>query len=104
MQYALALLRSKAFQIERRSRPMGFWDFRAGGIGTPSAKWMAELLAAQRAGGDLEPHESSQRAAELPTTPYPLDEFPGHAAWIAGDWKLHRICDKQGRVCCFAAR
>jgi arylsulfatase A-like enzyme len=81
-----------------RLRPMGFWDYRAGGIGTPSAKWMAELLAAQQDGGDLEPHESSQRAAELPDSPYPLDVFPGHAAWIAGDWKLHRICDKQGRV------
>jgi hypothetical protein len=27
---------------------------------------------------------------------YPLDEFPGPAAWIADDWKLHRIPNKSG--------
>ena len=59
---------------------------------------MAELLKAQQAGGDLEPHESSLRAAELPDPKCPLDTFPGHAAWIDGHWKLHRIADKQGMV------
>jgi arylsulfatase A-like enzyme len=83
---------------DARTRPMGFWDYPAKGISTPSAKWMAELLQAQKAGGDLPPHVSSQQAAELPAPPYPLDEFPGHAAWIDGHWKLHRITNKQGRV------
>lgn len=23
--------------------------------------------------------------------PLPLNQFPGHAAWTDGDWKLHRI-------------
>ncbi|MDP7017256.1 MAG: sulfatase-like hydrolase/transferase [Pirellulaceae bacterium] len=79
-----------------RKRGMGFWDFPIGGISTPSAKWMAELLKAQQAGGDLEPHPSSQQAAKLPDPPYSESAFPGHAAWIAGDWKLHRIENKQG--------
>jgi arylsulfatase A-like enzyme len=74
-----------------RKRPMGFWDYAIGGIRTPSAQWMAQLLEAQRAGGDLEPYEASRRAAELPKPAYPLDKFPGHAAWIDGDWKLHRV-------------
>ena len=77
---------------------MGFWDYTARGISTPSAKWMSDLLKAQQAGGDLEPHESSQNAARLPQPKYPLDAFPGHAAWIDGDWKLHRIADKMGQV------
>jgi arylsulfatase A-like enzyme len=85
-------------KVESRPRPMGFWDYPAKGIGTPSAQWMGELLEAQQAGGDLPPHESSQQAAELPNPPYPVDEFPGHAAWIDGDWKLHRIAGKQGKV------
>jgi arylsulfatase A-like enzyme len=77
---------------------MGFWDFTIGGISTPSAKWMGDLLKAQQAGGDLAPHESSQRAAQLPSPAYPIGEYPGHAAWIDGDWKLHRIAKKQGEV------
>ena len=82
----------------RRLRPMGFWHYRIGGISTPSAKWMAELLKAQQDGGDLEPHESSRVAARLPVKRYPSERFPGHAAWIAGDWKLHRIERPDGTV------
>ena len=44
--------------------------------------------------GDLPPHRSSQLAAQLPRPPYPESRFPGHSAWIDGDWKLHRITDK----------
>jgi arylsulfatase A-like enzyme len=83
---------------EPQDRSMGFWDYRASGIGTPSAAWMGELLKAQQAGGDLPPHESSQQAAQLPQPPYPLDQFPGHAAWTQGNWKLHRIENQQGEV------
>jgi len=85
-------------RMTRRPQPMGFWDTSARGIGTPSAKWMKELLDAQQGGGDLPPHESSRDAARLPNPAYPLDRFPGHAAWIDGDWKLHRIVTKKGAV------
>ncbi|MBI1314298.1 sulfatase-like hydrolase/transferase [bacterium] len=85
-------------KVNSRQKPMGFWDYTAKGIGTPSAVWMADLLKAQQAGGDLEPHESSQKAAELPNPKYPLDSFPGHSALIDGDWKLHRIEGRNGKV------
>lgn len=75
---------------------MGFWDFAAKGIGTPSAKWMGDLLKAQQAGQDLEPHVASLNAAKLPTPKYPTDKFPGHSAWIDGNWKLHRIENNKG--------
>lgn len=81
-----------------RQQPMGFWDSLAKGISTPSAEWMNELLVAQQEGRDLPPHESSASAAKLPETHYPMDSFPGHAAWINGDWKLHRIQDKKNKV------
>lgn len=80
--------------IHHRMKPMGFWDYTIRGISTPSAAWMGDLLKAQQAGGDLPPHESSQKAAELPNPKYPTDKFPGHAAWIDSDWKLHRIASK----------
>jgi arylsulfatase A-like enzyme len=84
--------------MQRRPKPLGFWNYPKGGIGTPSAQWMSELLEAQKAGGDLQPHPSSARAAELPMPPYPIGVYPGHAAWIEGDWKLHRIAGKKGAV------
>ncbi len=87
------LIEGKAFQ---RSKPLGFWDTNEPGIGTPSAGWMAELLKAQQDGGDLPPHESSAAAATIPNPPYPTGKFPGHSAWIDGDWKLHRITPKKG--------
>jgi len=85
-------------KMQKRPKGMGFWDYPTGGISTPSAKWMGDLLKAQQAGKDLKPHVSSQKAAELPKPPHPLDQFPGHAAWTEGDWKLHRIAgrNKQG--------
>ena len=85
-------------EMNQRDSPIGFWDNDAKGIGTPSAQWMAELLAAQQNGGDLPAHESSLRAAELPNPPHSTTSFPGHAALIDGDWKLHRIQDKKGTV------
>lgn len=80
-------------QMPARPRPIGFWDYPARGIRTPSAKWMRELLDAQRQGMDLKPHPSSRNAAKLPESPYSTTDFPGHSAWLDGDWKLHRIAD-----------
>ena len=81
-----------------KERSMGFWDHTIRGIGVPSEKWMVELWNAQQKGGDLEPSEASSKAAQLANPAYPTDSFPGHSAWIDGDWKLHRIQDKTGGV------
>lgn len=83
-------------QMTARPTPLGFWDFPAQGISTPSAKWMADLYAAQQKGEDLTAHESSQASAELPNPGYSTEQFPGHSAWTDGDWKLHRI-EKAGQ-------
>lgn len=77
---------------------MGFWDYTINGISTPSATWMGELLKAQQDGRDLPPDESSLRAGQLPNPPHSTSEFLGHAALIDGDWKLHRIEGKNGKV------
>ncbi len=78
-------------KIDTRVPGMGFWDYNTRGISTPSAQWMGQLLKAQQAGEDLPPHPSSVNAAKLPSPAYPASSFPGHSAWIEGDWKLHRI-------------
>jgi len=94
----ISLMRLIDGKTNKREPAMGFWDYPVPGIRTPSKQWMGDLWKAQQAGGDLEPHPSSQRAAELPDPPYSFTEFPGHAALIDGDWKIHRISDKTGVV------
>lgn len=80
----------------KERRPIGFWDNGGRGISTPSAAWMKELLAEQQAG--REPADPKRLVSDAATigAPVPLDSFPGHAAWIDGAWKLHRIEAKKG--------
>jgi len=85
-------------KMKTRLKPMGFWDHPTGGIRTPSLEWMTELLEVQKAG-----RQSSERArlrldAGEITKQYPLDSFPGHAAWLDWPWKLHRIQSKKGDI------
>ncbi len=75
----------------KKDRGYGFWDMKVKGIGTPSAKWMAELLAFQTKGEGKIPKERWRMNAGKISTQYPADKFPGHAAWLKWPWKLHRI-------------
>jgi len=83
---------------ENRSKPMGFWHYPAGGIPTPSAAWMAELLEAQKDGNMV--GDSTRLRLEDIQIPeqYPIDSLAGHAAWLDWPWKLHRIQDKEGDI------
>ncbi len=94
----LSLLPVIAGGMTERPAPMGFWDYPRPGISTPSDQWMGELLDAQAKGEDLAADGPSLRSAELPKPPFSTDKFPGHSAWIDGDWKLHRIEDEAGGV------
>ena len=49
-------------------------------------------------GVDLPTHPSIQSVAKKPDPPFTKNWFPGHAAWIVGDWKVHRIEGKQGPI------
>lgn len=74
-----------------RRQPIGFWDHPTPGVGVPSKAWMSELLAEQKAGREpADPKKLFLDAGKI-TTRHPLDRFPGHAAWLDGSWKLHRI-------------
>jgi len=81
-----------------RSKPMGFWHYPAGGIPTPSAAWMAELLEAQK-DGNMVGDSTRLRLADIKIPEqYLLDSLAGHAAWLDWPWKLHRIQDKEGNI------
>ena len=86
-------------QQTTRTQPMGFWDYStAKGISTPSLSWMTSLLKSQQNGGDLEPDAASLNAAMLPSPAYSTENYPGHSAWIEGNWKLHRIEGNHGKI------
>lgn len=77
--------------MEERPKPMGFWDYPAPGVRTPSREWMAELLAAQRAGNMTGDSTRLRLEAGSIDHQHLLDSLPGHAAWLDWPWKLHRI-------------
>lgn len=84
--------------MKTRSKPMGFWVYPVGGIRTPSAQWMKELQAEQAAGTEsTDPQKLAADAGKI-TKKYPLENPPGHAALIDGDYKLHRIPKKNGNI------
>ncbi len=78
-------------ESEVRSQPIGFWNYPAEGIRSPSAEWMSELMAAQVSGNITGDSARLRLEAGEITTSYPLDSLPGHAAWLDWPWKLHRI-------------
>ncbi len=78
-------------KMTSRPAPIGFWKHVEGGISTPSAKWMAELLEAQKAGKRTTDESRLRLDAADVSKQYPEDAFPGHAAWLDWPWKLHRI-------------
>ena len=94
----ISLLPLIAGKMKSRPKPIGFWNHPTGGISTPSAKWMAELLAAQRGGNEVGDRSRLRMEAGEITQQYPEDTYPGHSAWLDWPWKLHRIQDKKDNV------
>jgi arylsulfatase A-like enzyme len=73
-----------------RNGGIGFWNHPVRGLGVPTTL-MDELYAAQQHGREPDdPVRLHLDAGEIKQQ-LPLDHFPGHAAWLAGYWKLHRI-------------
>lgn len=83
-------------QMAARSKPMGFWDYPGRGIGVPNHQMMTEVLEAQKAGREPGNKEKLWLDADKITKRYSQTKLPGHAAWIDGDWKLHRIAGATG--------
>jgi len=82
---------------DTRGAPVGFWQFDAAGVRTPSREWMPLLLGAQREGReqDLPPGHVLLDAGSL-SERFDETHLTGHAAWLDGDWKLHRLIDAEG--------
>jgi arylsulfatase A-like enzyme len=94
----ISLLPLFAGQMQTRPKPVGFWDYPAPGSGTPSNKLLEELAREQAAGEVLPAAEKTTFRTGTLDPRYEGIERPGHAAWISGNLKLHRIADDTGNV------
>ena len=83
-------------KMKARPKPLAFWDYPIGGIGTPSKKLMSELLELQKSGKEPDNPSRLRLGAGKITKKYPEDTLTGHAAWLDWPWKLHRIEAKKG--------
>jgi hypothetical protein len=79
--------------LDARSEPLGFWTYPTKGRAVHSTRILRQLADAQQA-GRLPPLEPRPRIARHPREA----DLPGHAAWVDGDFKLHRIPGKDGDV------
>jgi len=82
------LLRGEKFQ---RGKSMGFWNYKVAGR-SMRARLMLEELRREQLAGEINPEPKAGTVDKE----YPIDKFPHAAAWISGDWKLHRIPNKNG--------
>jgi arylsulfatase A-like enzyme len=78
-------------RMERRTKPLGFWVHPTPGIAVRSAE-LLQSLADEQAGQS----PASRAPSEGDRQRHPEDNFPGAAAWIDGDYKLHRKAPKGG--------
>jgi len=74
-----------------RKKPMGFWDYPAGGKGK-HARAILEALRSEQQTGEQKPAAKEGHVNRQ----YPADTFPGPAAWIDGNWKL--MTSSKGKV------
>jgi arylsulfatase A-like enzyme len=79
--------------MQQRPGGLGFWSYPAQGIPVRSHDLLQELAREQS--GEAPPQPASPLPASSSAT-YPEDRYPGPAAWIEGDYKLHRKAPDEG--------
>jgi arylsulfatase A-like enzyme len=74
-------------RMQRRTKALGFWVYPAPGIPVRSTELLEELAGEQ---SGRSPASASPPDSGTPGSLYRDGNLPGPAAWIDGDYKLHR--------------
>lgn len=83
-------------RMTSRPKPLGFWVYPAQGQPVGSAVLLEELAEEQRTGQVVPAETRPPFETGALTEVYSETDLPGHAAWIDGDFKLHRIPEGDG--------
>ncbi len=83
--------------VASRKRPLGFWQTPISGQLVHSDRILAESAERLAAGQQVE-DPAAQGYPQFESWVPPAGSYPGHAAWIDGAWKLHRLEDENGEV------
>lgn len=83
-------------EMDTRDKALGFWDYPIRGRPVRSRQ-LLQRLAKEQAGEAPKTAPRDANAGKIEKT-WSADILPGHAAWIDGDYKLHRRANKQGEA------
>lgn len=83
--------------VNLRSGHLGFWNARIPGHFTNPAGPVSKMLPTFENWSDNKVKRVTKRVEKVPRQKFPTDVFPGHSAWISGDWKLHRFSMSEGQ-------
>lgn len=77
-------------QSKSRSKPIGFWNYPAGGVAVYTDEIMKGMLESQRQKlPDTRESDEYYFFQQLKEN-YSVSDFRGHSAWLDWPWKLHR--------------
>lgn len=83
-------------KMSERTKPLGFWVHPSEGQRVRSSALLEELAQEQAAGRVSPAQEKPPFETGRLTKVYRETDLPGHAAWIDGEYKLHRIPEGDG--------
>lgn len=84
-------------EMQVRPSGLGFWNAGVPGHFTNPAGVVDRILPAMEDWSDNKVERVTRRVERLPKFAFPPDVYAGHAAWISGDWKLHRVSATDGQ-------
>ncbi|MFP4172169.1 MAG: sulfatase-like hydrolase/transferase [Candidatus Hydrogenedentota bacterium] len=80
-------------RMDERPEPMGFWNYPASGQPMRSGAIVQEIKRARETGEEPDAPRGLLRAPDDDWSE--AEERPGHAAWMDGPYKLHRIPNRE---------
>ncbi len=84
-------------EMQVRPSGLGFWNAGIPGHFTNPAG-INKILPTIEDWSDNKIERVTRRVEKIPKLGFPADVYAGHAAWISGDWKLHRISATDGEM------